>query len=68
MSDDKTTALPASMEIPVLAIRNTVVFPTLATPINVGRPRSLKALEEAQKNDSLLGTVSYTHLTLPTTG
>ena len=47
--------LPDSMEVPVLAIRNTVVFPTLATPINVGRPRSLKALEAAQGNDHLLG-------------
>ena len=56
MSDDSgIPELPDSMEVPVLAIRNTVVFPTLATPINVGRPRSLKALEAAQGNDSLLG-------------
>lgn len=56
MSDDSgIPELPDSMEVPVLAIRNTVVFPTLATPINVGRPRSLKALEAAQGNNSLLG-------------
>lgn len=55
MSDESKNDLPASMEVPVLAIRNTVVFPTLATPINVGRPKSLKALEASTSTNQLLG-------------
>ncbi len=39
--------LPDVMELPVLAIRNTVIFPVLAFPINVGRSRSVRAVEEA---------------------
>ena len=55
MSDESKNDLPTSMEVPVLAIRNTVVFPTLATPINVGRPKSLKALEASTSTNQLLG-------------
>jgi ATP-dependent Lon protease len=42
-----TSNLPDNLEIPVLAIRNTVIFPVLAFPINVGRERSVRAVEEA---------------------
>jgi ATP-dependent Lon protease len=36
--------------LPILALRNTVIFPGLAQVIKVGRERSLKALHEAEKN------------------
>jgi ATP-dependent Lon protease len=36
--------------LPVLALRNTVIFPGLAQVIKIGRERSLKALHEAEKN------------------
>jgi ATP-dependent Lon protease len=39
--------LPPVLEVPVLAIRNTVIFPVLAFPINVGRNKSVRAVEEA---------------------
>ena len=42
-----TSNIPDNLEIPVLAIRNTVIFPVLAFPINVGRERSVRAVEEA---------------------
>ena len=42
-----TSNIPDTLEIPVLAIRNTVIFPVLAFPINVGRERSVRAVEEA---------------------
>jgi len=45
---DTNTQLPERMEIPVLAIRNTVIFPVLAFPINVGRSKSVRAVEEAR--------------------
>ena len=46
-TDPATANLPDNLEVPVLAIRNTVIFPVLAFPINVGRPQSVKAVEEA---------------------
>ncbi|MCB9791905.1 MAG: endopeptidase La [Alphaproteobacteria bacterium] len=51
-------SLPKELELPVLAIRNTVIFPVLAFPINVGRDKSLKAIEEAMAGDKLLGIVA----------
>ena len=50
--------LPSELELPVLAIRNTVIFPVLAFPINVGRDKSLKAIEKAMAGDKLLGIVA----------
>jgi ATP-dependent Lon protease len=35
--------------IPVLAVRNTVLFPVLTVPLNVGRNRSLAALRRAEE-------------------
>lgn len=55
-TDAQSSSLPAQMEVPVLAIRNTVIFPVLAFPINVGRTKSVKAVDEAlATEDKLLG-------------
>ncbi|MEC7947742.1 MAG: endopeptidase La [Myxococcota bacterium] len=51
-------SLPASMDLPILAIRNTVIFPVLAFPINVGRDKSLKAVEEALQAGKKLGILA----------
>ncbi len=50
--------LPGELNIPVLAIRKTVIYPVLAFPINVGREKSLKAVEKAMEKDRLLGILS----------
>ncbi len=50
--------LPAELDLPILAIRNTVIFPVLAFPINVGRDKSLEAVERALAGDKLLGIVA----------
>jgi ATP-dependent Lon protease len=57
-SDSEETQLPPELDLPVLAIRNTVIFPVLAFPINVGRDKSLKAIEEAMSGKKLLGIVA----------
>ena len=55
-TDRSDVSLPQSLEVPVLAIRNTVIFPVLAFPINVGRPKSVRAVEQAlASEDKLLG-------------
>ena len=46
------------VEIPLLAIRNTVIFPVLAFPINVGRDKSLRAVEVALESGKLLGILA----------
>jgi ATP-dependent Lon protease len=58
-TDPSSTDLPDSLEVPVLAIRNTVIFPVLAFPINVGRPQSVRAVEKALESpEKLLGIVA----------
>ncbi|MCB9680891.1 MAG: endopeptidase La [Alphaproteobacteria bacterium] len=58
-TDPETIDLPDVLDVPVLAIRNTVIFPVLAFPINVGRPQSVKAVERALESpDKLLGIVA----------
>ena len=53
-------SLPREMNLPILAIRNTVIFPVLAFPINVGRDKSLKAVDRAMESDRLMGIVAQT--------
>ena len=57
-SPDEGASLPSSLELPVLAIRNTVIFPVLAFPINVGREKSLRAVEQALEGNKLLGILA----------
>ena len=61
MSDTPTQdgpSLPSNLELPILAIRNTVIFPVLAFPINVGREKSLLAVDEALENEKLLAILA----------
>ena len=50
-TDTASADVPSELDIPVLAIRNTVIFPVLAFPINVGRTKSVRAVEEALATD-----------------
>src|SRR3954469_14016214 len=45
-------------ELPVLPLRNTVLFPGVVLPITVGRDKSIKAVNEAYKKDKLIGVLS----------
>lgn len=45
-------------EIPLLALRNTVLFPGVVIPITVGRDKSIKAVNDAYKADKLIGVVA----------
>ncbi|HUR11087.1 MAG TPA: endopeptidase La [Flavitalea sp.] len=45
-------------ELPLLPLRNTVLFPGVVLPITVGRDKSIKAVNEAYKADKLIGVVA----------
>jgi len=45
-------------EVPLIALRNTVLFPNVVLPITVAREKSVKAIQEAQKNGKWLAVVA----------
>ena len=44
--------------LPILSLRNTVLFPGVVIPITVGRDRSIRLIKEAHKNEQRIGVVS----------
>jgi ATP-dependent Lon protease len=42
-------------DIPVLSVRNTVLFPGVVIPITVGRQRSIRLVKKAYKGNKLIG-------------
>ncbi|MFT3981747.1 MAG: endopeptidase La [Ferruginibacter sp.] len=55
-SDADGTTFPG--ELPLLPLRNTVLFPGVVIPITVGRDKSIKAVNDAYKADKLIGVVA----------
>lgn len=53
---DKDTIIPDTL--PILPLRNTVLFPGVVLPITVGRDKSIKAVNEAYKTDKLVGVLA----------
>jgi ATP-dependent Lon protease len=56
--------LEAPNRLPVLPLRDTVLFPYVVTPVVVGRPASLGALEAAAGSDGLLFVVAQKDTTV----
>jgi ATP-dependent Lon protease len=44
--------------IPVLSLRNTVLFPGVVLPISIGRPKSIQLIKDAYRSDKIVGTVA----------
>ena len=44
--------------LPILPLRNTVLFPGVVIPITVGREKSIKLIKEVYKKNKILGTVA----------
>jgi len=44
--------------LPLMPLRNTVLFPGVVLPITVGRDKSIKAINDAYKSDKLVGVVA----------
>jgi ATP-dependent Lon protease len=55
---DEIANLVLPEELPLLPLRNTVLFPGVVLPITVGRDKSIKAVTDAYKSDKLIGVVA----------
>lgn len=50
--------IKTSKNLPIIPVRNTVFFPNQFIPLAVGRPKSLKLITNALKEDSLIGVIA----------
>ncbi len=55
---DSTEDISIPEELPILPLRNTVLFPGVVIPITVGRDKSIKAVSDAYKADKLVGVLA----------
>ncbi len=55
--DDKLMKTEVPEILPILLLRNSVLFPGVVLPITVGRDKSLQLVREVYQKDKLLGTV-----------
>ena len=55
--DNITEEYPCD-NMPILALKNTVLFPGNMIPIMVGRDKSIKAIQHAYKNNRIIGVLS----------
>lgn len=54
--DDNKSDYPSNL--PLLPLRNTVLFPGVVFPVTVGRDKSIKLINEAYKKDKTIGVVA----------
>lgn len=57
VEDDDTAQKDVAEILPILPLRNTVLFPGVVIPITVSREKSIQALNEANKTNKLLGVL-----------
>jgi ATP-dependent Lon protease len=55
---DNNADIVIPSELPLLPLRNTVLFPGVVLPITVGRDKSIKAVNDAYKADKLIGVIA----------
>ena len=61
MSEEEEKALTEAgvpESLPILPLKNTVLFPGVVVPITVGRDRSLALVKEAYAGDKIIGVVT----------
>ena len=56
--DDNTNNEQLPKVIPILPLRNNVLFPGVIIPISVGREKSIKAIKKAYKADKFIGVIA----------
>ena len=50
--------------LPILALRNAVLFPGAVFPVTIGREKSIKLIRQAEEHDFLVGCVPQTDVTI----
>lgn len=58
MDEDTEQEVEAPDIIPILPIKNTVLFPGVVIPITVGRQKSIKLVKKAYSGDRLIGVLA----------
>ncbi len=56
--EDKMNLETVPEVLPILPLRNNVLFPGVVIPITVGRDKSIKLIEDAYNSDKIIGVVS----------
>lgn len=56
--DDSVEGENLPDELPILAVRNTVLFPGVLIPITVGRQKSIRVVKQAYKGDKIIGILT----------
>lgn len=56
--DSELTNMEVPDILPILPLRNTVMFPGVVLPITVGRQKSLQLIQEVYRGNRLIGTIA----------
>ncbi len=56
--DENDKIIDVPDDLPVLPLRNTVLFPGVVLPITVGRDKSIKAVNDSYKSNKLIGVLA----------
>ena len=56
--DSELTNMEVPDILPILPLRNTVMFPGVVLPISVGRQKSLQLIQEVYRGNRLIGTIA----------
>lgn len=56
--EDSIISMEIPNQLPILPLRNTVLFPGVIFPISVGREKSITLIREAYKSGKIIGAVS----------
>ncbi len=54
--DEAELELPA--ELPILPLRDTIVYPFAVMPLGIGKPRSIQLIDDVMRGDRLVGLVA----------
>lgn len=63
-NEEELSAVEIPESLPILALRNTVLFPGVVIPITVGRDKSIRLVKEAYKNSTSIGVVAQNDTTI----
>ena len=58
-NDDQIVDLSEDNILPILALRNMVLFPGVVIPVTIGRAKSLKLIKDVNKRNGFLGWSSH---------